>query len=137
MSSTAQRGANYLKTAHDYAQGMGSFTDPEHELSPEEVSELLARGEIELIDVREPYEWEAGRIAGAKHIELERLAARSGEIPRDRRVVFQCRLGARSAMATQAFRAAGWDAYNMDGGIAEWERRGLPLEPQGGHVADH
>jgi rhodanese-related sulfurtransferase len=116
---------------------MGSFTDPEHELSPEAVSELLQRGEIELIDVREPYEWEAGRIAGARHIELERLAARSEEIPRDRRVVFQCRLGARSAMATQAFRAAGWDAYNLDGGIAEWERRGLPLEPQGGRVADH
>jgi rhodanese-related sulfurtransferase len=137
MASTAWRRANYLKTAHDYAQLMGSFTDPEHELSPEQVSELLQRGEIELIDVREPHEWEAGRIAGAKHIELERLAGRSDEIPRDRRVVFQCRLGARSAMATQAFRAAGWDAYNMDGGIAEWERRGLPLEPQGGRVADH
>ena len=116
---------------------MATFTDPEHELEPERVKEMLDRGEIELIDVREGYEWEAGRIAGAKHVELERLAARAGELPRDRPVVFQCRLGARSAMATHAFRAAGFDAYNLGGGIAEWVRRGLPIEPDGGRVADH
>jgi rhodanese-related sulfurtransferase len=116
---------------------MGSFTDTEHELSPEQVKQRLDRGEIELIDVREEYEWDAGRIAGAKHIELERLAGRAQEVPRDRPVVFQCRLGARSAMATQAFRAAGWDAYNMDGGILEWVERGLPIEPADGHVARH
>jgi rhodanese-related sulfurtransferase len=116
---------------------MGSFTDPEHELEPEQVRERLERGEIELVDVREPHEWDAGRIAGARHIELERLAGRAEELPRDRPIVFQCRLGARSAMATQAFRAAGWDAYNMNGGIQLWADRGLPLEPDDGHVADH
>ena len=115
----------------------GSFTDPEHELEPERVRERLERGEIDLIDVREPYEWEAGRIPGARHIELERLASRSDEVPKDRPVVFQCRLGARSAMATQAFRAAGWDAYNMTGGITAWVERGLPIEPDGGYVAEH
>ena len=52
-------------------------------------------------------------------------------------MVFQCRLGARSGMATQAFRAAGWDAYNMAGGILRWVERGLPLEPEDGHVAAH
>ena len=116
---------------------MATFTDPEHELEPERVKEMLDRGEIELIDVREDYEWEAGRIAGAKHVDLERLAGRAEEVPRDRPVVFQCRLGARSAMATQAFRAAGFDAYNLAGGITEWVRRGLPIEPDGGRVADH
>ena len=116
---------------------MGTFADPEHELTPERVSELLASGEIELIDVREPYEWEAGRIEGARHIELERLAGRAGEIPRDRPVVFQCRLGARSGMATQAFRAAGYDAYNLTGGIQAWHAAGLPLVPEDGEVAAH
>ena len=101
------------------------------------MKELLDRGEVELVDVREQYEWEAGRIAGARHVELERLAARADELPRDRPIVFQCRLGARSAMATEAFRASGWDAYNMTGGITAWVERGLPIEPQGGHVADH
>jgi len=116
---------------------VGSFTNPEHELSPEQVRDRLERGEIELIDVREQYEWDAGRIAGARHIELERLAGRAGEIDRERPVVFQCRLGARSAMATQAFRTAGWDAYNLTGGITEWVRRGLPIEPEDGYVAEH
>ena len=116
---------------------MGSFTDPEHELQPEDVRDRLTRGEVDLIDVREQYEWDAGRIPGARHIELERLASRSGEIPGDRPVVFQCRIGARSAMATQAFRAAGWDAYNLAGGITEWVRRGLPLDPEDGKVASH
>lgn len=116
---------------------MGSFTNPEHELSPEQVRDRLERGEIDLIDVREQYEWDAGRIAGARHIDLERLAGRAGEVDRERPVVFQCRLGARSAMATQAFRAAGWDAYNLTGGITEWVRRGLPIEPEDGYVAEH
>jgi len=120
-----------------YPRAVGSFTDPEHELHPEDVRDRLARGEVALVDVREQYEWDAGRIAGARHIELERLASRSDEIPRDRPVVFQCRLGARSAMATQAFRAAGWDAYNLAGGITEWVRRGLPIEPKDGKVAPH
>jgi rhodanese-related sulfurtransferase len=114
-----------------------AFTDPEHELSPRQVKQMLERGEIELIDVREPYEWDAGRIPGARHIELERLASRAEEIPSDRKVVFQCRLGVRSAMAMQAFRASGWDAYNLEGGIQAWADEGLPLEPEGGRVAEH
>jgi rhodanese-related sulfurtransferase len=40
-------------------------------------------------------------------------------------------------MAANAFRRAGWDARSMDGGMEEWAARGLPLEPEGGHVADH
>ncbi|HEX8053514.1 MAG TPA: rhodanese-like domain-containing protein [Thermoleophilaceae bacterium] len=117
---------------------MAPFTsDPGHEVAPERVKEMLDRGEIVLIDVREQYEWDAGRIAGAKHIELERLAARADEIPRDRPVVFQCRLGARSAMATEAFRASGYEAYNLTGGISAWVDHGLPLDPDGGVVAEH
>ena len=113
------------------------FDDPGTELSPERVAELLGREQVELIDVREPYEHEAGRIEGARHIELERLASQAETIHRDRPVVFHCRLGARSGMATQAFRAAGYDAYNMTGGIQAWADAGLPLAPAGGYVAAH
>ena len=104
---------------------------------PHEVAERLARGEIELIDVREPYEREAGHIPGSRHVELERLASEAASLPRDRPVVFQCRLGARSGMATRAFREAGWDAHNLEGGIQAWADAGLPLAPEGGYVADH
>ena len=98
---------------------------------------MVERDEAQLVDVREPYEWDAGRIAGATHIELERLAGRSDELAKDKPVIFQCRVGRRSALATQAFRAAGYDAYNMTGGIQAWAEEGLPLEPEGGTVADH
>ena len=114
-----------------------AFSDTEYDLAPGRVKELLDGGEAQLVDVREPYEWDAGRIAGALHIELERLAGRSDELDREKPVIFHCRVGRRSALATQAFRAAGYDAYNMTGGIQAWAEAGLPLEPDGGTVADH
>jgi rhodanese-related sulfurtransferase len=108
----------------------------EAQYTPREVAELLARGEIQLVDVRQPHEHEAGRVAGDRLIELGELAARAQEIDRAKPVVFYCRSGGRSAMATQAFRRAGFDAHNMVGGLLEWEASGLPLEPADGHVAD-
>lgn len=116
---------------------MTLFQDPDSELSPGRVAELWGRGEIQLIDIREPYEHDAGRIEGARHIELERLPSEAETIDRDRPVVFHCRLGARSAMATQAFRAAGYEAHNMTGGLQAWADAGLPLVPAGGYVAPH
>jgi rhodanese-related sulfurtransferase len=103
-------------------------------------AETLARhrgAEIELVDVREPYEFDAGRIAGARHVELGQLAARAAELQTTRPIVFYCRLGARSAMAADAFRRAGYDAWSMAGGLEAWAREGLPLEPEDGTVAAH
>ena len=116
---------------------VSAFDDPQRDLPPERVSEMLESGEAQVIDVREPYEHEAGRIAGVVHIELERLASRASEIDKDRPVIFHCRLGTRSAMASQAFAASGYDSYNMAGGIQAWADKGLPLEPDGGYVAEH
>lgn len=107
------------------------------ELTPRELAERLAREELELVDVREPYEWEAGRIAGARHIPLGEVGARAAEVDRERPVVFYCRTGARSAMATEAFRGAGYDAWNLAEGLVRWHGEGLPLEPPSGRVADH
>lgn len=104
--------------------------------SPQQVSELLARRAIQLIDVREPHEHEAGRIAAGHLIELGRLQSEAGSIERDLPVVFYCRSGGRSAMATEAFARAGYDAHNMSGGLLAWDAAGLPLEPDGGRVAE-
>ena len=54
----------------------------------------------------------------------------------DRPVVFYCRSGSRSGMATQAFLRAGFEAHNMTGGLLDWQAAGLPLEPDNGYVAD-
>ena len=117
---------------------MSAFSDDEHELDPNEVDRRLREDGWTVIDVREPYEREAGHVAGTRHIELERLASQAETIERDRPVIFLCRIGSRSGMATQAFRASGYDAYNLRGGLTAWAEAGLPLEPEGqGYVADH
>ena len=85
-------------------------------VSPEQVSELREASDAQLVDVRESYEWDAGRIAGARHIELAQVAAEAPSIDRERPVVFYCRVGSRSTMAADAFRRAGYDAYSLDGG---------------------
>lgn len=106
------------------------------DFTPQKVAELLERDEIELIDVRQAHEHEAGRIAGDRHIELMQLTAQADSVGRERPVVFYCRVGGRSAMATEAFQSAGIEAHNMAGGLLAWHAAGLPLEPEGGYVAD-
>jgi len=104
--------------------------------TPQQVSELLAGGAIQLIDVRQPHEHEAGRIAGDRLLELERLSAEAHTIDRSVPIVFYCRSGGRSAMATAAFAQDGFDAHNLTGGLLEWAAAGLPLEPHGGYVGE-
>ena len=112
------------------------LVDPSIEVTPERTRELLERDEALVVDVREPYEREAGHVAGSRHIEMERLASQAETLPRERPIVFHCRLGARSALAAQAFRRAGYDAWSMQGGLQLWHDRGLPVAG-GGAVADH
>jgi rhodanese-related sulfurtransferase len=116
---------------------MGSFTQEDQEVAPERLAELLGEGGLQLVDVRETYEHDAGRIAGDRHIEMDRLAAEAGSLDRDAPIVFYCRTGSRSAVATEAFRGAGFEAYNLVGGLVAWVERGLPLEPEDGKVAPH
>jgi rhodanese-related sulfurtransferase len=105
------------------------------ELDPKRVAELAAEGAL-LIDVRRAYEWEGGRIAGARHIEVNELVAQAESIPNDKPVVFYCRTGNRSGMAAAAFREAGYDAHNMAGGLHAWVDAGLEIEPADGEVRD-
>ena len=109
----------------------------EVDISPARAAELMRDGDAQLVDVRTPEEVEAGRIAGSKHIELDELPAQASEIDRERPIVFYCRSGQRSAMATGAFRAAGYEAYNLDGGLLAWVEGGQPVEPVDGSVAPH
>lgn len=100
------------------------------------LAEMIAAGDVELIDVRRDYEYEAGHIPGARHIELNDLTASAESIPRERPVVFYCRSGNRSAMAAEAFDQASYDAHNLAGGITAWVDTENPLEPDDGVVAE-
>jgi rhodanese-related sulfurtransferase len=115
-----------------------SDDDSAIELDPERVAEWLAADpQLQVIDVREPYEREAGHIEGTRHVALSELTAAAPTVERARPVVFYCRSGSRSLMAAQAFRASGYEAYTMRGGLLRWERERRPLSPAGGRVAEH
>lgn len=121
-----------------YAEEVSDQTLSELEVDPARVAEWLGEeSPPQVIDVREPHEREAGHIEGTRHIELVQLSGQASSVERNRPVVFYCRVGARSAMAAQAFRASGYEAYSMSGGLLRWADEGRPLTPQGGHVANH
>lgn len=113
------------------------LADPGLEVDTAHTARALEQDSAQVIDVREPYEREAGHIPGTRHVELEHLASEAQTIDRSRPVIFHCRLGARSLMAAQAFRRAGFEAYSMAGGIQQWADEGRGLAPEGGSVADH
>jgi rhodanese-related sulfurtransferase len=90
----------------------------------------------QLVDVRVGHEWNAGHIPGAKHLPLEELADRSGELDSDRPVVLYCRGGTRSSMAAEALDGAGFDAVKLSEGIVGWEQAGLELDSEDSYVAE-
>jgi rhodanese-related sulfurtransferase len=106
----------------------------EHELSPQSAAGMA---DVQFVDVRTPAEYETSHIHGARHLPLDELQGHAGELERARPVVFYCRSGERSQMAVDAFRASGWDAYTISGGLLAWHEQGLPLEPAGAEVAQH
>ena len=107
------------------------------EVDPGRVADWLREQPApQVIDVRRAHEREAGHIAGTRHVELTELSSQAATVERERPVVFYCRVGSRSLMAAQAFRASGFDAYSMRGGLARWAGDGHPLSPPDGYVAD-
>lgn len=110
-------------------------TGEPREVSREEARRMIEEG-AQLVDVRADHEWEAGRISGAKHVPLPELPQRTGEFDQDSPVVIYCRGGNRSSMAAAALTDAGFDAVKLSEGIVGWSEEDLPLEPEGGYVAD-
>lgn len=84
-------------------------------------------GDVQIVDVREQYEWVAGRIEGAVHVPLSDLMAGRADFDRDRPIVAVCRTGNRSELASLMLQARGYEAYNLEGGMEAWEREGLPF----------
>ena len=107
------------------------------EVSPEQAQAAVDSGDAQLVDIREDYEYAAGHIEAARHVELQALPAQADTLDRERPLIFQCRSGARSLMAAQAFRQAGFQAYSMSGGLVQWAGEGRPMAPEGAAVADH
>jgi sulfur-carrier protein adenylyltransferase/sulfurtransferase len=92
------------------------------ELSPHELAERLRRGDdVDLIDVREPHEWEIARIPGARLVPLGTLNEALPSFDSAREIVVHCKGGTRSAKAVRQLQAAGFKRVsNLAGGITRW-----------------
>src|SRR5881409_2078469 len=107
----------------DYDQFCG-VRDEEtvHAISVNELKRKMdAREAFELIDVREPFEYEIARIDGAQLIPLAEIAERADELQRGQQIVVHCHSGTRSAQAVRLLQQRGFsNVYNLEGGIDAW-----------------
>ena len=91
-------------------------------------------GRAVLIDIREPDEHARGVAKGAKLLPMRQIGARLGEIPTDpnQPVLLICNTQNRSSATLKALRERGYAHVRyVDGGMAEWVRRGWPVVPPG------
>lgn len=125
----AARGA--LLEDYDDWCARGAGQSQVRQLEPRELQAMLARGHsVELIDVREPWEWGIAHLVGARLIPLGTFDEMIASLPRDREVVIYCHHGARSQSAAERLAQAGHQSVsNLAGGIARWRRDVEPSMP--------
>ena len=106
-----------------------SFGGPS--VSPAEATQLINRQDALVIDVREPAEFAAGHLLGAKNLPLARLAAPGADVAKrkDRPVIVYCDGSERASKAASALKKQGFArVLNLAGGIKAWQDAGLPVE---------
>lgn len=92
---------------------------------PKIINEQVANNEIVLLDVREDFEWDAGHIAGAKHIALGNINPETTkELSKDMPIYIYCRSGNRAKEAELKLRSLGFENAENIGGIIHWQERG-------------
>src|SRR6266513_2902165 len=117
----------------DYEQFCGVRDEGEiSEMSPRQLKRKIDAGEpFELIDVREPFEYEIARIDGAKLIPLGEISERLDELSGERPIVVHCHSGKRSAQAARLLQQRGFaNVYNLEGGIDAWSDQIDPNVPK-------
>ena len=105
--------------------------EPFFRVTVAEAKEMMAGDDTVVIDVRNPDEYRSGHVPGASLIPVNSVFQRSGELPKDKKILFVCAVGQRSALAAEMAAAAGLPAdrlYNMDGGTDAWRKAGEPVE---------
>ena len=98
-------------------------------LGPDESFRLVQqRGDLFLLDVRTPMEYQQFRLANATLIPIDQLMNRMSELPHDRPILVYCAVGSRSAQVVNYLVRRGFSqVYNLYGGIYAWANRGYPI----------
>ena len=103
------------------------------QIAPAELAAWLAdasRPAPLMLDVREPWEWDTARIAGATLIPMREVPARIGELDRSREVVAICHHGGRSQQVATFLEKNGFSkVHNLAGGVDAWSRTVDPTVP--------
>jgi rhodanese-related sulfurtransferase len=105
--------------------------EPFYRVDVAETKQMIEEGDVAIIDVREPHEYQAGHVPGATLLPVNSVFARKDELPKDKKILFVCAVGQRSALAAEMAAAAGLPAerlYTMDGGTDAWRKAGEPVE---------
>lgn len=106
--------------------------EPFTRITVTEANQMMNDGHsVQVVDVREPHEFEAGHVHGSLLVPEILLLTRRAELPRDKKIIFVCRVGLRSALACEMAAALDLDPdnlFNMEGGTEAWAKAGLPLE---------
>ncbi|HEX4683915.1 MAG TPA: molybdopterin-synthase adenylyltransferase MoeB [Gemmatimonadaceae bacterium] len=119
----------YCGVPHGAQTSMATNDVPE--ITPRELAARLDRhDDFDLIDVREPYEWNIAHLPNARLIPLGQIPAQMATLDGAREIVVYCRSGMRSADATRQLRAAGLRATNLAGGILRWSDDVDPTVPK-------
>nr|MDQ2938413.1 rhodanese-like domain-containing protein [Acidobacteriota bacterium] len=128
-----------IKELIDYEEFCGLRAQPQvesktlEEITARELKQRTDRGQdVQIIDVREPFEYEIARIPGTTLIPLGQVVARMNEIDPSRETVMHCKAGVRSAKAIQALKQAGFRGHliNLKGGITAWSDEVDPTVPK-------
>lgn len=107
--------------------GLFSFFKKKYEtVSPAKAKEAQDQGAM-LIDVRESNEYRSGHAPGARHISVQVIERRLGEIPKERQIVVMCQSGMRSQRAAEILSRNGYQVLNVSGGMIGWQRAGLKV----------
>ena len=103
--------------------------DATPQITVHELKQRLDRGEIDLLDVRQPDEWHRGHVGGAHWITGAELPDRTDEVPDQRPVAVTCGSGYRSSVAASLLASRGLtDVVNVTGGMSAWNNAGYPVE---------
>lgn len=105
--------------------------EPFYRITVAEAKEMMTGDDYVVIDVRNPDEYRTGHVPGASLLPVNSVFARRDELPADKKIIFVCQVGQRSALAAEMAAAAGVPAdrlYNLEGGTESWRKAGEPVE---------
>lgn len=110
-------------------QPRGNVDEPFIRVDVATAKKMIENGQVRLIDVREPSEYNEGHLPGVQLIPINTLLARPQHYLKEDNILFVCQLGSRSALACEMAAAMGLEhIYNLEGGTVAWIKAGLPIE---------